>query len=130
MGRKIPRLPIPVARTIQQMGADIRSARIRRRLRAAVVAERAQISAPTLSRVERGDPAVSLGIYATVLWVLGLLEPLSEVAAPVGDLIGMALEEERLPKRVRQSKRRAAGLATPDLSTDAPPLHRSATPEH
>ena len=105
MGREIPRLPIPVARTLRQLGADLRAARIRRGLRAAVVAERAQISAPTLSRVERGDPAVALGIYATVLWVLGLLEPLALIAAPVEDSVGMALEAERLPQRVRVRKR-------------------------
>lgn len=109
MARKTPVLPTPVRRTVAQLGADIRGARLRRRLRAAVVAERAQISPPTLLRVERGDPGVSLGTYATVLWVLGLLEPLAAVAAPTGDLVGMALEEERLPRRVRVPKRRPAG---------------------
>lgn len=104
MGRETPNLPIPVARTLRQLGADIRGARIRRGLRAAVVAERAQISPPTLARVERGEPGVALGIYATVLWVLGLLEPLGTVATPTGDLIGLALDEERLPQRVRARK--------------------------
>lgn len=108
MGREVPNLPIPVARTLRQLGADIRSARLRRRLRAAVVAERAQISPPTLLRVERGDAAVSLGIYATVLWVLGLLDPLAQVAAPTGDLIAQALEQERLPQRVRTRRRAVA----------------------
>lgn len=46
-----------------------------------------------------------MGIYATVLWVLGLLEPLGKVAAPAGDLVGLALDEERLPRRVRARKR-------------------------
>ena len=105
MGRILPHRPIPVTRTLRQLGADIRSARIRRSLRAAVVAERAQISPPTLLRVERGDAGVSLGIYATVLWVLGLIDPLAQVAAPTGDLIGQALDQERLPQRVRTRRR-------------------------
>ena len=107
MGRETPNLPLPVARTLRQLGADIRAARLRRSLRAAVVAERAQISPPTLLRVERGDAGVSLGIYATVLWVLGLLDPLAQVAAPTVDLIGRALEQERLPQRVRTRRRPA-----------------------
>jgi hypothetical protein len=52
---------------------------------------------------------VSLGIYATVLWVLGLLEPLERLAAPATDATGLALEEERLPIRVRTRRRDAPG---------------------
>jgi transcriptional regulator with XRE-family HTH domain len=109
MPRTMPRLPIPVGRTLRLLGADIRAARRRRRLRSAIVAERARISHPTLAKVERGDPSVSLGIYATVLWVLGLLEPLERLAAPAADATGLALEEERLPIRVRTRRRDAPG---------------------
>ncbi len=49
---------------------------------------------PTLRRVERGDPSVSLGIYATVLFVLGLLPKLASVAAVEGDAVGLALDAE------------------------------------
>jgi hypothetical protein len=68
-----------------------------------IVANRAGITRQTLYRVERGDPAVALGIYATVLFVLGLIEKLAAIAAVEGDTVGLALHEERLPKRVRQS---------------------------
>ncbi|MGH7531658.1 MAG: helix-turn-helix domain-containing protein [Gemmatimonadales bacterium] len=95
-----------MTRSIGQLGRDIRTARLRRRLRAAVVAERAQISLPTLARVERGEVGVSLGIYATVLWALGLLDPLAGIASPAQDLTGAALEEERLPKRIRTRRPR------------------------
>lgn len=101
MGRTLPTLPTPVTSAVRQLGQDIRTARLRRRLRAALVAERARISPPTLAKVERGDPAVSLGIYAAVLWVLGLLEPLGQVAAPAADSTGAGLDEARLPSRVR-----------------------------
>jgi hypothetical protein len=65
------------------------------------VAERALVSRVTLTKVERGDPGVSLGIYATVLFVLGLVEPLARVADPGQDRVGLALEGERLPQRIR-----------------------------
>jgi DNA-binding XRE family transcriptional regulator len=70
-----------------------------------VVANRAGITRQTLQRVERGAPTVSLGIYATVLFVLGLIDKLATVAAVDGDTVGLALDEERLPKRVRRAAR-------------------------
>lgn len=109
MLRATPSLPMPVARVLRLLGADIRAARTRRLLRSGIVAERARISHPTLTKVERGDPAVSLGIYATVSWVLGLLGPLERLAAPATDATGLTLEEERLPIRVRTRHRDAPG---------------------
>lgn len=73
-----------------------------------VVANRAGITRQTLQRAERGDPSVSLGIYATVLFVLGLIDKLATVAAVEGDTVGLALDEERLPKRVRRPARPAS----------------------
>lgn len=102
------RFPIPVVRNLRLLGQNIRAARLRRRLRGAVVAERANITRPTLLKVERGDPTVSLGIYATVLWVLGLSERLAELAGSTMDSVGIELETERLPKRIRA--RRTRGL--------------------
>ena len=101
MPRKSPLLPLQLRRGLRQLGNDLRDARKRRRLPTAVVAERAQISRPTLLRVERGDASVGLGVYATVLWVLGMSDRLARLAAPETDAIGLGLEEERLPKRIR-----------------------------
>lgn len=106
MARKIPLLPIAVRRLLAQLGKDIQRARRRRRLTTTMVAERAQISRPTLLRVERGDPAVSLGVYGTVLWVLGLGDRLGQIAASETDLVGLGLEEEQLPQRVSSRRRR------------------------
>jgi transcriptional regulator with XRE-family HTH domain len=90
-----------VVRALQKLGGDIRDARRRRRLPMETVAERAMISRVTLLKVERGDAGVSLGIYATVLFVLGLLDPLALVADPGQDSVGLALEGEQLPERIR-----------------------------
>ena len=65
----------------------------------AIVAERAAISRATLTKIERGDGGVALGNYAMTLNALGLLEQLQELAAH--DLVGLTLEEEKLPRRVR-----------------------------
>ncbi len=104
MPRESPPLPLPVRRALPRLRADIRDARRRRRLPTAVLANRAGITLPTLRRVERGDASVSLGIYATILFVLGLLPKLTTVAAVEGDAVGLALDEERLPQRIRRRR--------------------------
>jgi hypothetical protein len=94
-------LPIPVRNALRKLGRDIRDARLRRRLPTTVVANRALIDRKTLGKVEHGDPGVSTGTYATVLFVLGMADRLAELADPRFDRVGLALEEERLPKRIR-----------------------------
>jgi transcriptional regulator with XRE-family HTH domain len=100
MPRTTPPLPLPVKRALRKLGADIRLARRRRRLPQSLVAERAMISAPTLIKVERGDPGVSMGIYATVLFVLGMAERMGDLADPGDDAWGLAVDEENLPERI------------------------------
>lgn len=103
MPRTTPALPIPVRRALRKLGADIKDARRRRRIPTAVMAERALISRPTLVKVEKGDPGVSLGIYATVLYVLGMVDRLGELAAAERDPVGLELEQEQLPERIHLS---------------------------
>ena len=59
----------------------------------------------TLNKVEKGNPGVSLGAYATVLFGLGMTDRLADVADPGHDAIGRELEEEHLPERIRLSRR-------------------------
>jgi hypothetical protein len=65
------------------------------------MAERATISRMTLRKIEMGDASVSLGAYATVLFILGLAGRLAELADVKHDATGLQLEEERLPLRIR-----------------------------
>src|SRR6202158_386055 len=97
-------LPIPVRRGLRKLGRDIRDARRRRRIPAAIVAQRASISRTTLVKIEKGDPGVAMGIYATVLFVLGMAERLGDLAAPKNDPVGLQLEEEHLPQRIRVTR--------------------------
>jgi transcriptional regulator with XRE-family HTH domain len=97
----VPGLPIPVQRALSKLGGDIRDARRRRRISTKIMAARASVSRTTLNKVEKGDPGVSLGTYATVLFILGLHERLSELADVRADSVGLELEEENLPQRIR-----------------------------
>lgn len=98
-------VPIPVRRALHKLGQDIRDARLRRRIPTAVMAERASISRTTLNKIEKGDPGVSLGNYANVLFVLGMAERLGDLADVRTDVVGLELEEERLPQRIRKPRR-------------------------
>lgn len=96
-----------VRKTLGKLGNDIRNARRRRRLPMAVVADRAFTSRSTLQRVEEGDPAVSIGIYAAVLQALGLLDGLGQLADPTNDEVGQSLTNEALPQRIRLKRAKA-----------------------
>jgi hypothetical protein len=98
-------LPLPARRALAKLGLDLRDARRRRRISSAVAAERASISRMTLFKVEKGDPGVGMGSYATVLFVLGLSERLAKLADPAHDPRGLQLEEEHLPQRIRTSRK-------------------------
>lgn len=99
--QSIPTLPLRVDRVLKKLGADIKDARRRRRIPMSIMSQRAMISRSTLARVEKGSPNVSMGIYATVLFVLGLEQKLGDLADIRSDDIGLDLEEERLPQRIR-----------------------------
>jgi len=97
--------PSAVRRTLRKLGQDIADARKRRGLTMETVADRAFTSRKTLSRIEDGDHAVSIGIYASVLNALGLLEGLGELADPASDELGLSLSSAELPKRVRPKRK-------------------------
>jgi hypothetical protein len=96
---------MPVARALRKLGHDIKDARRRRRIPMEIAAQRASISKPTLIRVERGDPAVSMGSYVTVLFVLGMADRLADLVDPKNDPVGLELEQENLPQRIRGARR-------------------------
>lgn len=86
-----------------QMGENIKLSRLRRKFSAEQVAERANISRPTLSAIEKGMPTVSIGYYLLVLQVLGLENDFLFLAKD--DILGRKLQDlgisvkERAPKR-------------------------------
>jgi transcriptional regulator with XRE-family HTH domain len=100
-------LPIPVQKALRKLGQDIYDARRRRRIPVALMAERAGMTRVTLSRIEKGNPGVSMAGYAAVLFVLGMTDRLSDLADASHDLTGRQLAEEALPQRIRLSKKKA-----------------------
>lgn len=98
--KKQTKLPIPVNKALQKLGSDLKEARIKRRLTMALVEERAGITHVTLTKVEKGDASVSIGIYTKVMFVLGLIDNVYNLAEPDNDVVGKMYDKENLPKRV------------------------------
>ncbi len=93
-------LPPIAEASLRQLGENLAIARSRRKESQRAWAARIGVSVPTLIRMERGDPTVGMGVYASALWLMGRIQALPEVAAPVHDL--GALERD-----VRVARRRA-----------------------
>jgi len=103
----LPRAQKPIS----VLGENIKLARLRRRFSAEQVAERANISRPTLVSIEKGNPKVTIGAYVKVLSVLGLENDIMEVAND--DKLGRRLQDaklivkERAPKIFKNDKLRS-----------------------
>ncbi len=91
------------AKELKELGQRLKDARLRRRFSMETVCVRADISRPTLYKVENGEPSVGIGTYVQVLRVLGLTGDLALVAKE--DALGRRLQDESLPLRKRAPRR-------------------------
>jgi transcriptional regulator with XRE-family HTH domain len=101
--KKIILLP-KAKRILTEFGENIKLARLRRKLSSEQVAERANISRPTLSSIEKGYSGVSIGSYLQVLMVLGLEKDLMLLARD--DSLGRKLQDAKLVTKMRAPKRK------------------------
>jgi|SRR5680860_1575403 len=100
--RKVVLLP-KARRILAELGENIKLARLRRKLSAAQVAERANMSRPTLSGIEKGSESISIGYYISVLQVLGLEKDLLNVAKD--DILGRKIQDAKLTVKERAPKK-------------------------
>lgn len=80
MARKSVVLTKNTEQVLVKMGKQIKRARLRRNVKAEILAEQVGISKSTLSAIEKGTATVSIGAYAAVLFYLGLEKDLECVA--------------------------------------------------
>lgn len=110
MARTGPKLLPRLSRLLRAYGENLKLARLRRRFSADTVAQRAGISRKTLSKVEKGDSAVALGIYARVMQVLRLEVDLAKLA--VDDPLGRKLQDTALSPKRRAPKRSSSSTGS------------------
>ncbi|MBQ7680552.1 MAG: helix-turn-helix domain-containing protein [Butyrivibrio sp.] len=83
-----------MAKQLEQVGEQIKLARLRRNYKATLIAERAGISRATLWKVEKGDPGVAIGVYAKVLYAIGLPDDILLLARD--DELGRLIQDAQL----------------------------------
>ena len=101
--------PYPVEQGLRRLGTNLRTARLRRNLTIAHVAEKIGTGPRAIQDAEKGAPGTSAAVYVALLWAYKLLDPLSEIADPGKDVEGLALLARR---------KRSRGPATADLAND------------
>lgn len=110
-------LPPAAGQALRGLGENLAIARLRRRESQREWAGRLGCSVPTLIRLERGDPAVGVGLYATVLWLIGRVSGLPALAEPAEDR--GALEGD-VRKALERRAARAAASARARLARGRP----------
>lgn len=104
-------IPFPVDRTLKRLGHNVALARLRRNLSQAALAERIGASVNTVRRMEAGHPGTALQHFARALQVFGALDGLDQLLDTAQDAIGLALMDEKVPRRARRPKTDAQGGA-------------------
>ena len=89
-----------VKRILEEMGNQIRLARLRRDLSVELIAKRAGISRATLWKIEKGDPSVAMGAYAKVLNAINMEKDLLMIARD--DALGQLLQDAKLESKYKR----------------------------
>jgi transcriptional regulator with XRE-family HTH domain len=97
-------VPLPATSALRKLGHDLALARRKRGISTEDMAARLFVSRDTLWRLERGDPSVALGTLATAAFIFKLHDRLAGLFAPSTDELALALDERRLPQRIRRAK--------------------------
>ncbi|MBK5915726.1 XRE family transcriptional regulator [Rhodocyclus purpureus] len=113
--RSLSSMPPLVLAQLKQLGENLAIARKRRKEARRLWAERIGVTEPTLARMEKGDPSVAFGTYATALWLIGRAQAIAELAAPEfdrgaleNDVRAARLRSVRKPASIEERMRRAA----------------------
>lgn len=101
-------LPPASAAALRKLGGDLATARKRRGQSLKDWALRLQVSVPTLMRLEKGDPTVSMGVYATALWMINRQDALAAAADPKEDLGALEADIQQARQRHRRKDQRDA----------------------
>lgn len=97
-------MPFPAVTALRKLGRELSIARRKRRISTADMTARLFVGRATLWRLERGDPSVALGTLATACFILQLHDRLANLAAPATDALALAIDERKLPQRIRQPR--------------------------
>ena len=103
-------------RALHSLGADLKVARLKRRIPVKEFAERIGVSERTVTRLEKGDGGVGIGTLAMACMVLGELDRISGFLDAGSDDTGLFMEKERLPRRIDRKRRSGTSSRAADRS--------------
>ena len=83
--------PYPVEKAIKRLGANLRTARLRRNLTIGEVGEKIGTGPRAVADAEKGKASTSIAVYTALLWVYDLLGSMLELADPSLDEAGLSL---------------------------------------
>jgi transcriptional regulator with XRE-family HTH domain len=124
----LTQMPPSTLAALQQLGADLAVARLRRKESLKTWAQRLGVSVPTLLRLEAGQPTVSLGVLATALWLVGRDAALATLATPQEDRGALEMDvrqaqklgQERMQASQQAQHQRAEKRALRSARSDGP----------
>lgn len=93
--------PYAVEQTLKRLGANLRTARLRRNLTIDDMAEKIGTGQRAVADAEKGKPSTGIAVYAAMLWALDLLDHMTEIATPERDIEGQTLALSRERERAR-----------------------------
>ena len=96
--------PYLVKRDLKHLGANLRTARLRRNLMIKDVAQKIGTGQRAVMNAEKGKPSTSIAVYVALLWVFDLLSQFEDVADPAKDVEGQALARSRERSRARVAR--------------------------
>ncbi len=97
--------PHQVERTLRKLGADLKTARLRRNLTRDEAAEKIGTSRYAVADAENGKPSTGVAVYAALLWTYGFIDRLADLADPSKDEEGSRLALARSPARARRRRK-------------------------
>lgn len=103
-------LPAIATKSLEMLGRDLALGRQRRKESLKSWSLRMNISVPTLMRMEKGDPNVRMGVYATALWLMGRHLALGELATPKEDSAALELDIRQATQRHASRKSSNSGV--------------------
>ena len=95
-------------RALRQLGENLKTARLKRRIAIKDFADRVGVSDRTIMRLEKGDDGVGTGTLAMACLVLGEIDRVSDLLDPASDDTGLLLDRDMLPKRIEGKRRKAS----------------------
>jgi len=96
--------PYPVHEALRRWGANLRTARLARNLKLDEVAEKIGTGTRAVADAEKGRPGTAVAVYLALLWAYDLMGPVSQLADPTADAVGLASAPRRQRARARTTR--------------------------